>query len=348
MPADARGHVRKLPSGKWQLRYYDRQGRHRSGGAYSTKSEAWAHYRDVVEPELHGRPAARRDLTYSQLVEVFLERHAIVAKPRTITELRWRLKQSEGKFGEIPLAELEGMADEIAGYAVTLPERLRYPLMAAFRQALEAGIRYGYLTRNPAKLAGPNPMPSPREIRVYTPDELKAIVDELGVLEAAAVKFAAATGLRPAEWAAVERRDVDKARRVVFVRGTKTHKSRREVPLTAAALAALDEVPPRIDSRYVFTTTRKVPGRDEPGPFDVANFRRRVWAPAIDSAGIPKPARIYDLRSTFISNALASGLTVFETARIAGTSVKMIERHYGALLDTAHESMLERLEASNG
>jgi integrase len=154
------------------------------------------------------------------------------------------------------------------------------------------------------------------------------------------------TGLRPAEWAAIERRDVDKTRRVVLVRGTKTHKSRREVPLTTTALAALNEVPPRLDSRYVFTTSRKCPGRDEPGPFDVANFRRRVWAPAIDSAGVAKPARIYDLRSTFISNALANGLTVFETARIAGTSVKMIEQHYGALLDTAHDSMLERLEAS--
>jgi hypothetical protein len=29
-------------------------------------------------------------------------------------------------------------------------------------------------------------------------------------------------------------------------------------------------------------------------------------------------------------------VTVFETARIAGTSVAMIEAHYGALLDTAH------------
>jgi hypothetical protein len=55
-------------------------------------------------------------------------------------------------------------------------------------------------------------------------------------------------------------------------------------------------------------------------------------------------ARIYDLRSTFISNALANGPTVFETARIAGTSVKMIELHYGALIDTARESLLERLE----
>ena len=69
-----------------------------------------------------------------------------------------------------------------------------------------------------------------------------------------------------------------------------------------------------------------------------------MWAPAVDAAGIAKPARIYDIRSTFISNALANGLTVFETARIAGTSVKMIEQHYGALLDTAPESLLERLD----
>ena len=271
-----------------------------SGGAFPSKSAARAHYRDVIEPGLNGKPVARRDLTYSGLVDVFLERHAIVARPRTITELRWRLKQSEAKFGTVPLVELEGMSDEIAGFAVLISDRLRYPLMAAFRQALEAGVRYGYLTRNPAKLAGPNPMPPPREIRVYTPDELNAIVAELGPLEAAAVRFAAATGLRPAEWASVERRDVDKTRRVVFVRGTKTSKSRREVPLTTAALAALEDVPPRIDSRYVFTTTRKVPGSNEPGPFDVANFRRRVWAPAIESSGVvsPRGSTTYAQRSS--------------------------------------------------
>jgi hypothetical protein len=80
------------------------------------------------------------------------------------------------------------------------------------------------------------------------------------------------------------------------------------------------------------------------GPFDLANFRRREWGPAIESAGITTPARIYDLRSTFASNALAAGITVYELARIMGTSVSMIEAHYGALLDTAHESMLVRLE----
>jgi hypothetical protein len=121
MPAEARGHVRKLPSGKWQLRYYDQKGVRHSGGAFPTKSEAWAHYRDVVEPELHGRPAARRDLTLSQLVETFLERHGKVRKPATIETLRWRLRRPLDDYGDTPLADLEHMTDELAGFASQLP-----------------------------------------------------------------------------------------------------------------------------------------------------------------------------------------------------------------------------------
>jgi hypothetical protein len=38
-------------------------------------------------------------------------------------------------------------------------------------------------------------------------------------------------------------------------------------------------------------------------------------------------------------------VTVFELARIAGTSVAMIERHYGALLDGAGAGIAGRLDA---
>lgn len=339
MPAEARGHVRKLPSGKWQLRYYDSKGGRRSGGAFSTESEAWSHYRDVVEPELNGRPVARRDLTLSQRVETFLERHGRVAKPATIETLRWRLKRPLDDYGDTALVDLERMTDELAGFASRQPERFRYSVMSALRQACEAGVRYEYMTRNPAKLAGANPMPAARAVRVYTPKELEKIAKELDTRGAAAITFAATTGLRSAEWANFERRHVDRTRRVLTVRGTKTQRSRREVPLTSAALAALDSLPARLDSAYVFAGTKG-------GPFDLANFRRREWGPAIESAGVTKPARMYDLRSTFASNALAAGITVYELARIMGTSVSMIEAHYGALLDTAHESLLERLDSA--
>jgi integrase len=337
MPAEARGHVRKLPSGKWQLRYYDRDAHHRSGGVFSSRTEALNHYRDVVEPELTGRPTARRDLMLSEFVDVFLERHEKIATVKTIKTIRARLKRPLDAFGKVPLSEIEGMTDELAAFAVGLPDRYRYSVVSALRQCLEAGVRYGYLTRNPAKLSGPNPQPAPRPIRVYTVAELDALGKELGVRGEAVIRFAAATGLRPAEWAALERRDIDRTRRIVQVRGTKTARSRREVPLTSSALAALEPVTPRLDSPYLFSSSRR-------GPFDVHNFRRREWGPAVDAAGIAKPARLYDLRSTFASNALAAGITVYELARMMGTSVDMIERHYGALVDTAHEGLLARLE----
>jgi hypothetical protein len=56
-------------------------------------------------------------------------------------------------------------------------------------------------------------------------------------------------------------------------------------------------------------------------------------------------ARIYDLRSTFASNALAAGVSVFELARIMGTSVAMIERSYGTLIEGAGADIARRLAA---
>jgi hypothetical protein len=74
------------------------------------------------------------------------------------------------------------------------------------------------------------------------------------------------------------------------------------------------------------------------------NFRRREWGPAVTAFRVVRPARIYDRRATFASNALAAGVTVFELARVMGTSVWMIERHYGRL-DGAHAGIAGRLDA---
>ena len=57
------------------------------------------------------------------------------------------------------------------------------------------------------------------------------------------------------------------------------------------------------------------------------------------------PARIYDTRSTFASNALAAGIGAFELAKVMGTSIEMIERHYGTLLDGATAGIAGRLAA---
>jgi integrase len=343
MPATQRGHARRLPSGKWQLRYYDEHGRRRTGGAFPSKSAALAYYRDTIEPQLRGEI---RELTLAEFVKLYLERHAATARSRTIETLRERLRHATRAYGDVPLRELERMAGELAGWQAALPERSRYGIVQALRQTLGAGVRWGYLTVNPATLAGVNRQPAPRPIRAYTFAEVNALAVELSPTYRALPAFAAATGLRPEEWAALERRDVDRSAGIVNVRRTvsngelvelgKTSASRRQVPLTPRAIAALDERPARLDTPLVFPAPAG-------GLLNLDNFRRREWRPAVRASGVVTPARLYDLRSTFASNALAAGVTVFELARVMGTSVRMIERHYGALLDGAHAGIASRL-----
>ena len=338
MPAMQRGSVRQLPSGKVQLRYYDADGNRQTGGVFPNKSAAFRHYRDVIEPRLNGEPEARPDLTLSGLTDLYFSRHGQVRAPGTIRTLRERMRRPLDAYGDVTLSELEGMSGELADFRATLPPRYAHAVMRTLRQVLAAGVRYGYLSRNPAVAAGDNPAPTPRPIRVYTLPELDALEAELGDSYGPLVPLTAATGLRPLEAALLERRDVDRSDRVLTVRGVKTPGSHRQVPLSGRAQAALDRLPARIDTPLLFPA----PGG---GQLNLDNFRRREWGPAVTAAGITKPARIYDLRSTFASNALAAGITVFELAKVMGTSVRMIEKHYGALLDGAHAGLVGRLDA---
>ena len=274
MPPVQRGQVSKLPSGRWRLRYYDHTGNRHNAGSFATRSAAFTHYRHVIEPRLRGEMP---DLTLSQFIDVYLTRHATGARRRTIGSLEQRLGYATQHFGDVRLREFERMVDELAGWHAHLPERSRYGILGALRQTCEAAVRWGYMGANPAKLLGPNRQPPPRTIRAYTPAELDAIAVELSVQYRPHPVFVAASGLRPEEWAPLERGDVDCRTGLLNVRRTvsdgevvelaKTSRSRRQVPLTRRALAALDELPAQIRTPFLFPAP-------EGGFLRLDNFRR--------------------------------------------------------------------------
>jgi integrase len=160
------------------------------------------------------------------------------------------------------------------------------------------------------------------------------------------VVFASETGLRPGELAALEQRDIDRDAGVAYVRRVisggrvkepKTERSRRRVPLTARAAAALDLLPRRLDTRLVFPSPRG-------GVLDMHNFARRDWHPALLAGGLP-PHRLYDLRHSFASNALAAGISLYELSRYMGASVRVLEMHYAHLVRDAEETARAKLDA---
>jgi len=206
LPATQRGQAYRLGPNRWGLRYYDGDGARRRKSPFDSKSAALRHYHDVIEPQLLGQLVPVPELTLGEFVPTYLERHAASVRPRTVADLRKRLAYAKKAFGEVPLRDLERMSGEIAAWQATkLPPRSRYGIVQALRQTLEAACRWGYMTRNPAKLAGRNPQPPPRPVRAFTYAELDAIAAELVPAYRPLPAFAAATGLRPEEWQVIER-----------------------------------------------------------------------------------------------------------------------------------------------
>jgi integrase len=189
------------------------------------------------------------------------------------------------------------------------------------------------LDENPARQI-PNPEPKRREVLAFSSlAEVELVSAELPSEYRAIPIFVALTGLRPEEWIALERRDIDgdvvHVRRVFTDGRVKEHGkqrgSLRDVPLPARAQASLATLPPRLDTPLLF------PSRCNPGHLDLASWRRRHWNPAVQAAGLEHRSP-YSLRHTYASFAIASGVHVFELARIMGTSVEQIDATYGHML----------------
>ncbi len=264
--------------------------RYRVGGRSSKRVErgGFASERDAVEASerelerLRRERRVSRSLTVAELVDAYLAQHDV--EQVTIEKLRWLLGKAVAVFGARPVSELR--SEEIAAWRIALSPGYRFDATQALRQVLTRAVVWGMIEVNPAKLGVDNPSPRRREQRPFESwAELGAVAANLSSRYRPMVIFAAATGLRPAEWLALEWRDVDLEARVVYV-----HRS------FTIALDAIERQLSCRPSALVFPAERG-------GYLDLHNFRNRDWKPAQVAAGTEPLRRIYDLRHTFATFA---------------------------------------------
>lgn len=138
MPAELRGSVYTTSRG-FGIRWIE-HGRRRYRSGFESKKEARKWFTYEVRPRLNGRKCEHSSSTLSEFAATWLQAHAANVEPSTITTLRYRLAHALEEFGDVPLAELQRQALEIAALRASLPEKLRYPATSAFRQALAAAV----------------------------------------------------------------------------------------------------------------------------------------------------------------------------------------------------------------
>ena len=332
----------------WAYRYrVDGRGSARpQAGGFASHGEALEALQVALE-RLHRRNGRMAQIMLSELAEEYLAQHE--AAPRTIAKLRWLLAKATCVFGDRRLVDLR--SEEIAAWRATLPEGHRFEATQALRQVLNRAVAWKILDSNPAKIGVDNPRRQHPEKRPFESwAEIDALAEQLGPVYGPMIVFAAATGLRPGEWTALEQRDLDREAGVVYVRrsfahgrlqGTKTRRSTRAVPLQSIALQALERLPARREVPLLFPAPRG-------GYLDLHNFRRRAWRPAQFAARIEPLRRPYDLRHTFATFALRAGISTFDLSRFMGASLTMIDRHYGHLARDGREHAAALLDSLAG
>lgn len=148
------------------------------------------------------------------------------------------------------------------------------------------------------------------------------------------IECVALTGCRPGDPSLCLRSDYDGRTASVRFR-SKDHD--RKIPLSPAAAALFDRLAKgKLPKAHLFTQDGK-----------------KVWTPttwsglvrdAAARAGLPAGVTLYTLRHCWITDAIVGGMDLLTVAKLAGTSLAMIEKHYGHLVQGAARDKLAQVQ----
>lgn len=232
--------------------------------------------------------------------------------PSTLARYRGIVEQINTRFGALPLSKMtrpllrEWIAELVDAET---PAETVHKTVGVVRQILQHAVDDQRLAANPAdKLALPPIRPT--EMRFLTLDQLRQLAAAAGD-NAAAIWVLGICGLRMGELVGLQHQDVDRAAGVLhivrsvtlvdskLVEGPPKNRKRRTVPLPAYIADQLDE---GAQGEPVFPAPAG-------GMIRHTNWRRRVFDPAVDAAGLA-PLHPHELRHSAASLAIGAGANI--------------------------------------
>jgi integrase len=261
-------------------------------------------------------------------------------------------------FGECEIQAIDGLAIRrwvAAMHADGLSaSRIKqgYSLLC---QILASAVECGVLDRDPSR-GVKMPRDKRREMSCLTADEVERLAGAVPGRYRPLIHVLAYGGLRWGEAAALRRCrcELDSGRLIVAesladVNGhavfgmTKTYRVRKtRIPgfLITELGAHLETVDPAPDA-LLFTAPKG-------GPLRIANFRQRVWWPALNAASLSRSVRIHDLRHTCASLLIRQGVHPKAIQHHLGhSSINITMDRYGHLLPDQYDDLASRLDLAH-
>jgi integrase len=153
--------------------------------------------------------------------------------------------------------------------------------------------------------------------------ERKRLLDAMPAEAVPFVRGLCTLPLRPGALAALQVKDFDK-RTATLTIGKDKHGRPRQIVLPQSSATFIGEqVKGKLPGAWMFC---RVQGQQ----WDKDAWKHPIKE-AVGSAGVPAAVSAYTLRHSVLTDLIRQGLPILTVAQISGTSVAMIEKHYGHL-----------------
>lgn len=341
------GHIRKLPSGRYQARFTYPDGVRRSAPTtFLTKRDAnaWLHQTFTDVSRGLGTPTrASVSIAFSEYAPRWLVNRKVKGRPladRTREGYQDLLDRFIlPTFGHQLVHTIT--RDEVEGwYEHTAPEHPTYRARAysLLRTILASVTDDGYLATNPVRIRGAGQAQRRHQVRPATLDDLVAVTAAMPPRYRLLIQLAAWCALRFGELTELRRGDVDtkqgvlRIRRAVvlvdghfLVKGPKSDAGTRDVTIPPALLPMirehlLEHTGPGADGLLF-------PARNDPTGHLRQSSLTRVFYPARVAAG-RSDLRFHDLRHTGAVLAAQTGATLAELMGRLGHSTSQAALRY--------------------